>query len=145
MAMPDSEWRRFAVGWREFERTLTRIIPRSIAIDDPDISEEITAVLDLRDRIEDGFLRHPDDPRLAEHRTKILPLDAELLLWRNDILNAWDLNEYRSWRERNSISRSHWWWYLDETSSETLQAARESLQRTLMTPVDREPQPTGSD
>jgi hypothetical protein len=114
MKMSRKEFGHFQRCFRDWEATLTRILPRAIAIGDPDISEDIPHLLSSRSGFEEDFERYGDDPKLFPYLLKMVTLDAELLLRRNDILRSWSLRSYRSWRKRNNMPRTHWWWYLDE-------------------------------
>jgi hypothetical protein len=119
MKMSRKEFRHFQSCFQGWEATLMRILPRSIAIGDPDISEDIPYLLDSRSAFEEDFEQYADDPKLFPYRLKMVTLDAELLLRRNDILRSWSLRSYRNWRKRNNMPRTHWWWYLDEVREET--------------------------
>ena len=119
MKMSIKQFREFQRAFHYWEVTLTRILPRSIAVGDPDISEDIPHLLDSRSGIEEDFERYVDDPKLFPYRLKMPALDAELLLRRHDILRSWSLREYRSWRKRNNMPIGHWWWYLDQVREET--------------------------
>jgi len=118
MKMSRKEFRHFQSCFQGWEATLTRLLPRAIAEGDlssiSSIGEDIPYLLDSRSAFEEDFEKYGDDPKLFPYRLKMVVLDAELLLRRNDILRSWSLRSYRSWRKRNNMPRTHWWWYLDE-------------------------------
>lgn len=123
MEMSAQEFDRFQRAFFDWEATLTRILPRSLERGDPDIGEEVAHLFDSRSGFEEDFASYSDEERLVPFRIRVVPLDVELLLRRDALLANWSLSEYRSWRTRNDIPRSHWWWYLDEQPEEVAAAA----------------------
>jgi len=114
MGMSRKAFKGFSGRWDEYEVVLTRILPRSVARNDPDLGEDLDHILYCRDRLEEDLAQHPDDPKLVPYRAQLATLDMILLSRRRDILAHYPLRYYRARRKRLQAPRAHWWWYLDE-------------------------------
>jgi hypothetical protein len=115
------EYRRLTTAWQEYENMVTRVLPRFVLRQLYDLADDLDYMLFCRDEIETLFHQYPDDSRLVAYRTKILSLDVDLVLMRDEIFTRLPLKSYRAARKRNAIPRSHWWWYLDEIEGEPAQ------------------------
>jgi len=113
--MSEEDFERFLEDWREYEITLTQILPRSIYVEDPEIGEEISHLLSARSNLEEDLDRFTDDLRLLQFRARLVGLDAELLRRSEDIRCNLSPREYQA----QGLQRggSHWWWHLEETGN----------------------------
>ncbi|MCS6859921.1 MAG: hypothetical protein NZT92_06335 [Abditibacteriales bacterium] len=116
MKMSRKEFHGFQTAWQEYELMLTRILPKFIKRGLYDLSDDLDHALFCRSEIEGDFARYPNDPKLLPYRMKVVALDGDLLLMRKEVLARLSPQYLRSYRQRNAIPRTHWWWYLDEAA-----------------------------
>ena len=100
------------------------IVPDTLeeALQDGEMQEEINSLLFDRGDVEEIFERYEHEYDLTLYWREVYELDRILIEKRKIIIEA--NPDYFDWRERNCEPRSHWWWYLDELTSEELQAIR---------------------
>lgn len=110
--IPKKNLHDFFTSLKEYEITLTKIIPLCLKQGDEEIDMEITHLLTCRDELQSDIERFSDEPQIATHIAGIHELDRKLVLQKEIIFshNA----DYWGWRKRNNIPKSHWWWYMDE-------------------------------
>ena len=100
---------------REYDVTLTRIIPRDIAHGSDVVGEEIFFLLYNRETLEKDFQRFGTAGELVLLWRRVQELDSLLLSQREAMVDAFHRDYYRSERERLKMPREYWWWYLDES------------------------------
>lgn len=101
----------FFTSLKEYEITLTKIIPLCLKQGDEEIGMEIIHLLTCRDELQSDIERFSKEPQIVAYIDKIHELDRKLVLQKEIIFSH--NTDYRRWRERNSIPKSHWWWYMD--------------------------------
>jgi len=87
--------------------------------DDGSFEEELTFCLYERDELEHEDLTVEELAELKSLDLKLLDLADDIVRMGKDILI--------SWRVRNKVPRSHWWWYLDELSEQEIRKLEEKL------------------
>jgi hypothetical protein len=97
---------------REYEVTLTEILPRSLRDGDDTLSEEIAALLFNREWLEEQLEKHGKEGAAAVLWQRVQELDGVLISQHQMILEAYP--RYLSERRRLRIPQKYWWWYLDE-------------------------------
>ena len=110
--IPKKNLHDFFTSLKEYEITLTKIIPLCLKQGDEEIDMEIIHLLTCRDELQSDIELFSDEPQIVAHIAKIHELDGKLASQKKIIFshNA----DYRGWRKRNKIPKSHWWWYMDE-------------------------------
>lgn len=116
------EFHKFEKAWQEYDAMVTRILPRFIKDKLSDLGDDLDHMLFCRSEVEEVFDRYPEDAKLIPYRTRIVSLDALLLLMRSEVLARLSPQYFASYRRRNDISRSHWWWYLEKVDTEPNEA-----------------------
>jgi hypothetical protein len=105
---------------REYDVTLTRIIPRDIERGNDVVGEEIFFLLYNRETLEEDFRKFGTAGELAPLWKQVQELDALLLAQRETIVDAFSRDYYRRERERLKMPPEYWWWYLDDLEAAEL-------------------------
>ena len=77
--IPKKNLHDFFTSLKEYDITLTKIIPLCLKQGDEEIDMEITHLLTCRDELQSDIERFSDEPQIAAHITRIHKLDQKLL------------------------------------------------------------------
>jgi hypothetical protein len=105
---------------REYELTLTKIIPRDIEQGNETVGEEIFHLLFTREWLEVQLQKHGTEGKAFSLWLRLQELDQILVAQREAIVEGFHPDYYRSERERLKMPRQYWWWYLDDLETAQL-------------------------
>lgn len=114
--------RDFEDGLREYEYGVLKILPK-IKGDDDSLEDELSFLLWNRDQLEKELKEVGEIAE--EQKLKLREFDLKLIKQKEKILRFFV--DYKSWRVRNKVPHSHWWWYLDELSEQEIRKLEEKL------------------
>ena len=103
-----------------YDITLTKIIPRDIEHGSDAVGEEIFYLFYVREELEKDFQKYGWDDELRHIWQRLHELDQILFAQREEVVDAFHSDYYRSERERLKMPPEYWWWYLDELESAKL-------------------------
>ncbi len=105
---------------REYELTLTKIIPRDIEQGHETVGEEIFHLLFDREWLQVQLQKHGVEGEALTLWQRLQELDQILIAQREAIVNAYTPEYYRYQRERLKMPPEYWWWYLDDLEAAQL-------------------------